>query len=152
MPEFILVLSILCIIILGYYLMKRLDAFLAGGVLINPSSKNISHILLFGLSSDTEIINVLEDMNVIYDLTDNECFTPLNIYKMVFACSDNDMNNLMICSSAKRSDNNIYTVAKCNNRLYETVFRRDDVDKIVYDSRSIIDMLCKTERIKRNDI
>ena len=112
MQEFILVFSILCIIILGYYLIKKFDAFLASGVLINPSSKNKSHILLFGLSSDTEIINVIEDINVIYDLTDNECFTSLNIYKMVFACSDNDMSNLMICSSAKRSDNNIYT--SCN--------------------------------------
>ncbi len=152
MPEFILVLTILCIIILGYYLMNGLDAFLTGGVFINPSSKNVSHILLFGLSSDSEIINVLEDINVIYDLTDNECFTPLNIYKIVFACSDNDMNNLMICSSAKRADYNIYTVAKCNNKLYETVFRRDEVDKIVFDARSIITMLCEIERINCNDI
>jgi hypothetical protein len=151
MPEFILVLTLLCIIIFGFYLMKRLDAFLAGGVLLN-SSKNISHILFFGLSSDSDIINALENINVIYDLTDNECFAPLNIYNIVFACSENDMNNLMICSSAKRSDSSIYTVAKCNNKLYETVFRRDEVDKIVFDSRSILTMLCETERINQNDI
>jgi len=152
MPELILAFGILCVIIFGYCLMKKIDLFFTGNNKADPSGENRDRVLLFGLSSDTVVLDALNHLKIRYDLADSEFFIPPDQYTMVFACSDDDINNLLICSSARRSDSEIFTVAKCNNRLYEAVFRRADVDKIIFDTKSVITAVQKTERNLLNDI
>lgn len=152
MPEIILALGILCIILFGYYLMKKFDAFFTGDMKAHPSGENRNRVLLFGLSSDVFVLDALNRLKIGYDLADIDFFIPPDKYTMVFACSDNDIDNLLICSSAKKSDGDLFTVAKCNDKLYETVFRRADVDKIVFDTKSVITAVQKKERDFINDL
>lgn len=152
MPEIILALGILCVILFGYCLMKKFDAFFADGRKAHPPEDSRNRVLLFGLSSNVSVLDALDRLKIGYDLAETGSFIPQDKYTMVFACSDNDIDNLLVCSSAKKTDSGLFTVAKCNDKLYETVFRRADVDKIVFDTKSVITTVQKTERDFVNDI
>lgn len=121
------------IILYGYLLMRRLDLFFArGGFMEEPETSIEKEILLYGEKETlAEIINVLGDASVSYDYTAEPDIKDGTYYHWIGAFSKDDMDNLLICLSAKRKNNDIGTMAKCNNMIYENIFRQTGISVIL---------------------
>jgi Trk K+ transport system NAD-binding subunit len=57
-------------------------------------------------------------------------------YHWVGAFSKDDAANLLICLSAKRKNSDIRTMAKCNNVIFENIFRHTGITVILQNDMS----------------
>lgn len=126
------------IILYGYLLMCRLDCFIErGGFTKESDASKEKEILLY---AEKEIIDeiklVLDNADVTYDCTTEPEIKDSTIYHWIGAISNDDANNLLICLSAKRRNSSVCTIAKCNNIIYESIFRQMGITIILKNSVS----------------
>ncbi len=117
----------------GYLLMCRLDQFIdRGGFVREPEAATEKEILLYGdRKTITEIGRALDDAAITYDCTTEPAIRGSTTYHWIGACSGDDLDNILICLSAKRKNHQIRTIAKCNDRTYETIFQQTGVAVIL---------------------
>lgn len=121
------------LLLYGYLLMCRLDRFLArGGIITEPKAAAEKEILLYGSRETLATLRpALEDANITYACASEPGAEDATAYRWIGAFSDDDAENLLFCLSAKKKNNGIRTMAKCNDTTYETVFRRMGVTAIL---------------------
>jgi len=140
MIDVILFISIIFIIALGYYVMCCVDNFICSG---EDIEKQIEYkdkdVLLYKCSY--KIYSLLDSRNVSYDIVDYPALPALNHYRIVLALSENDLDNLLLCSSAKHANPYSRTIARCNSQIYREIFMREDVDAVIFDQDQEIAIL-----------
>lgn len=122
-------------ILYGYLLMGRLDRFIENNG-FSKEEKNFTQkeILLCG---EEEIIDplsrALDEAAVTYDReSQSEAEDSGSVfYRWVGAFFADDEKNLLICLMAKRKNSAVCTMAKCNDRLFENIFRQTGVTVIL---------------------
>jgi Trk K+ transport system NAD-binding subunit len=70
---------------------------------------------------------------------------PVNVQiMMVLAISNNDLDNLLLCNKARHHFPDVYLIAKCNDALYQDIFKDTGVHQIInsnYSEVSIIEII-----------
>lgn len=129
----LLIIALVGIILYGYLLVGRLDRFIErGGFAKEPEPFGEKEILLYGEQETIdEISHALHDAAVTYDYTTEPEIMDNITYHWIGAFSKDDMDNLLICLSAKRKNADIHTMAKCNNMIYENIFRQIGIGVIL---------------------
>lgn len=120
-------------ILYGYVLMKKLDGYISQNFIkeeyVTLPQKDI---LLYGEPETiAAVVGVLEKESVLYDVTAQPEIKENTVYDWIGAFSEDDMNNLLICMGGKRKNPRVYTIAKCNQNIYEVVFKEMDITIIV---------------------
>jgi hypothetical protein len=132
MADFILFISIVSLIALGYYAMCRLDNFIAAGRSVPQQTEyKDKDVLLY--KGPYEIYSLLDKSKISYDIVDYPSLPDWTRYRIVFGLSESDLDNLLLCSGAKHADFSVKTVARCNDQVYRDIFMREDIDAVVFD-------------------
>lgn len=148
MQNAVLVISMVGVFIFGFLLMRRVDGFLTGGGFHKtPGDSVVKDVLVFSeCAKQSDEMNAIKDslggLAKQYDIINKPQIPEKCRYGIVVSISDNDMENLMLCAMAKRLYVDVFTVAKCNDKRYEPVFCRDDIDVFVFDDRSALSCIC----------
>jgi hypothetical protein len=118
----------------GYLLVRRLDRFIErGGFAEEPDDPIEKDILFYGeREALDEVCRALDGERVSYDLTAEPEIPYGAAYRWVGALSKDDASNLLVCLAARRKNKDIRTIAKCNDRIYEDVFRRTGVTVVLH--------------------
>lgn len=89
-------------------------------------------ILLYGeWETLDKISRALDSAAVTYDYTTEPDIQDGTAYQWIGAFSRDDVDNLLICLMAIRRNGAVRTMAKCNNTIYETVFRQMGITVIL---------------------
>lgn len=121
------------VILIGFVVMRHLDHSLDR---MNVSQNTVleSGNTILVLSSDhdaDEWTEVLSFFKVPFLMIHDPDLFDLRRFSVVLALSDKDLDNLLLCSKAKHENEEIFTVAKCNSYLYQTIFIQQGIDRIV---------------------
>lgn len=130
----LLIITSVGVILYGYMLMGRMDRFMERGGFAGEL-KSIAvlerEILLYGGRKTIDAItSALEDAAITYDHTNELEIKDEVTYHWVGAFSKDDESNLFICMLAKRKNESIRMMAKCNDMVYENIFRQMGVTVI----------------------
>lgn len=109
----------------GLLIMKKIDKFIAYGLISeNRLFKADKKVIIYGDNSISKVVRKYFDNEKIeYDFIKNNMIEKLSDeYKYVLVLSESDLDNLMICSIAKKifHMNNIISV--CNNVSNKSIF------------------------------
>jgi len=113
------------ILLYGYTLMRRLDKFIAaGGIPESPAARGAqSAVLIFGVPEFTGALAArLAEKGVSYEITDRPEIPEGASFPAVAALSESDLDNLLLCSTAKKLRPDILSFAVCNDVTYRRVF------------------------------
>ncbi len=129
----LLVIASIGVILYGYFWMSRLDRFFAqGGFTKEPETSMQKDILLYGEQKTVgEISHTLDAAAITYDLTTEPDIKDGVTYRWIGAFFRKRYEYLLICLSAKRKDENTRTMAKCNDMIYENIFRQTGITVIL---------------------
>lgn len=123
------------ILLYGYFLMRRLDQFIEGGGFERePDEQEKMDVLLFGESEMlAQMHHALMDAQVRFDVTDEPEVPDGAAYRWIAALSKDDESNLLVCLAARRKNAGIRMMAKCNDRVYEEVFRQTGITVVLHE-------------------
>lgn len=121
----VLIIVTIGIVLYGYLLMHRIDRFFdeqpMGEKPLDLSQKDV---LLFGNPEDLKTLcQQLGMASLSFDCVDEPKLCAHTIYRFVGAFSCSDIDNLQLCASAKRDQEDIRIVAKCNDLIYENIYK-----------------------------
>lgn len=138
MPILLIIVSI-GVIMYGYLLVDRIDRFMEhGGFTKEPEATTEKEILLYGEPDTINAIgNALDKAKISHDQTTETEMGNSKAYHWIGAFSRDDEDNLLICLSARRKNNSICTMAKCNNAIYKNVFVQAGITVILQNEVSI---------------
>ena len=147
MKDLILIFPLLGIMAFYYYLLSRLDHFVStDNALYNADTLSYKDILVY--KCEPEILSLFTGNHIQYDLIESFDIPKLCCYKAVLGISDNDLDNLLICKTAKNFNPFVTTVAKCNLNIYRTIFSCKEIDVVVTDINQLQTILKEWEVIK----
>lgn len=116
------------VVYLGH-LLSKLDMFVAKGSVQIENSMTPTAIVL-GETEQAKQITVLLEMNsiLVFHLTEPFLFEPNQNFCYLFALSENDADNIVLCKIGKR----VYSIEKmislCNDRCNESMFIHEEID------------------------
>lgn len=143
----LLILSTLGVMLLGFLAINKLDAAIAKGAFgSEPHKPEQKNILLF--SEPPILAGLCESFSKegdCFDCMSEPCPPPGKVYRIVCALSANDLDNLLLCRSAQRATKDVCTIARCNNRLYEGVFRQAHITHVLIGDVHISSLLSLLE-------
>ena len=117
---------------MGYYLMGRIDKFLNTRTLADTAHEDCEKVLLYASEKDYAALKSSLMSNNIPVLSTGEPDIPENARIIaVLAISNNDLDNLLLCNKAKHLFPDAYLVAKCNDAVYQDIFRDTGVQHII---------------------
>ncbi|MEA5014694.1 MAG: NAD-binding protein [Candidatus Limiplasma sp.] len=121
------------VVLYGYLLVRRLDRFIQrGGIVQEPAAMVRKEILLYGGKDAVgRIARALDEAAITYDRTAEMDVRNGAAYDWVGAFSESDADNLLFCLLAKRKNERIHTLAECNDRMYENVFKQAGITAIL---------------------
>lgn len=125
--------SIIALMILGYFLMDRIDMFFVKNTeTIEKIPLDRRTILIYAdYGSDEELCQMFEKMLFSYYLIDDSNI-PDNIeFSTFFALSHDDAENLFLCRQVRRKNNNTWVVARVNDYVYADIYRKVGVNKVI---------------------
>jgi len=117
--------------------MLRLDSFIGGGDITNePPENEQKDALVFAESNTiTYAKETFSASELVLEYTEKPYLPPNSSYRIIFALSENDLDNILICLQAKRLSNT-YAIALCSERIYQNIFEEAKIEHIVYDLSS----------------
>ena len=109
----------------GYWLMKRLDYFLAFHVAVpEDAAKPGADLALYAPEElRRALCPRLAQAGVAFDLIEDLESLAGRDYPLICALGDDDLQNLLLCSLGKKLGQGHTIVARCNNPLYRSLFR-----------------------------
>lgn len=136
--EIVAVASIIVLMILGYYLMDRVDMFFVNNkesreeIIVDKRST-----LIFTDSDSEEILcKIFENLKFSYYLIDN-AVVPENLdFTTFFALSSDDSENLLFSRLVRRKKKNAWIIAKVNDYVYADLYRKIGVNKLIAEDLS----------------
>ncbi|MEA4933787.1 MAG: NAD-binding protein [Lawsonibacter sp.] len=138
---FLLFITTLGVILLGYLVMCRLDNFLErGGILDSPQGRVNQGVLVYGAP------DVAEKINRAGMKCRNLAALPFpedGLYSALFALSGDDRGNLAICHAAKHADPGITIIARCSAPELRGVFETMGANRLLGTDESIDALLAE---------
>ena len=121
----VLIIVTIGIVLYGYLLMHRIDRFFdkqpLGETPLDFSQKDV---LLFGNPEDLKTLcQQLGMVGLSFDCVDEPKLCAHTVYRFVGAFSRSDIDNLQLCTSAKRDQKGIRILTKCNDPIYENIYK-----------------------------
>lgn len=144
MEELFIIIPLLAFMAILYRWMCHLDEFC--GLKIDPGQDSEyvwKDVLLFG--KDPSLCSSLRSQRLDFDTVECPAFPLLRMYRIVAAISENDLDNMLLCTLAKQRDPSVRTVALCNGRVYREIFDQPAVDVVVTDRLTILKILTAWE-------
>lgn len=139
--EFILALGMLGVIVLGFWVMKRLDKalfeqtdFACAGTEPGKKAKVLIFVDENGEDFEAEIHALMHELTfsgIPYERTTNPGYQKLENFSCVLALSGKDLDNVLLCHQAKRLRPEIGTIARCSRNVYREIFHEQGVDRII---------------------
>lgn len=129
--EFILITAAIAgILLLGFHQMCQLDRFSASGGFSDSTAARAEHaVLVFGEMDVTEpLACYLRSKGITYQVIDRPDVVQDACFLAVVAASRSDLDNLVLCSCAKRLWPDVLSFAVCNDATYRNVFRSVGID------------------------
>lgn len=131
--EILAVASIIILMILGYFLMDRIDMFFVNNT--EPRAEIIvdrrSTLIFTDSDSEENLCKVFEDLKFSYYLIDN-AVVPENLeFVTFFALSSDDSENLFISRLVRKKKKNAQIIAKVNDYVYADLYRKIGVNKVI---------------------
>lgn len=151
MDQILIIIFVLIFAALGYFLMNLVDHSLVSNMQSSFLKRDESEAVLIFTDNNNE----LESFQLKKEIKDKKTriIKDFESYKLIradilIAMSDNDLENMTICSDFKHYFPNIFTIARCNDGIYEEIFNNVGIDVVILNS----DFHVKTlESIKRWD-
>lgn len=150
MNTILIVVSLVGIIIYGFYLMSRLDRFWENGGFSDVQPDYILKSVLILVDAEQMPLTkaVLKSK---YECVHEPVVPQNTVFKSIYALSQNDMNNILLCAQAQKVDHP-FTVALCNNKQYLSVFQDYRIDKVVFslaEAYTLFDSTVYSERAEK---
>lgn len=136
MKEYILIFPLLGIMVVYYYFLSRIDKFISTEEALYETEEFTYKDILLYKDAD-EIVATLKANNLKFDLVEYPGIPRFCYYKVVVGVSNSDLDNLLLCKTAKRFDPFVRTVAKCNVQMYQEMFHCEEIDAVVADSSEV---------------
>ena len=124
------------ILLFGYYIMSRIDAFLQHDSFIdNPNRQNEPVLLIYTTKKTDPLLATLLPRLYRQKVRFLIVFDPhvpfkANVYA-VLAISGSDIDNLLLCREAKHRFAEVYTIARCHDPLYRHFFQEAGINRIL---------------------
>ena len=131
------------VMLYGYVLVRRLDRFLQRAEMEKePEATVHKEVLLYGQGEPADRIgHALQEAAIAYDRTAEPDIRDGALYHWAGAFSDSDADNLLFCLWAKRRNENVRTLAQCNDRMYENVFKQAGITVVLPKDASVSQIL-----------
>lgn len=134
MEDLLIILIMIIFAALGYLLMNLIDHSLVYNMQNNFLKRDESDAILIFTDNNNEI-----ESEYLKGKIKNKKIRVLNSmdeYKLIrsdilIAMSDNDLENMTICSDYKHYFPSIFTIAKCNDALYKEIFQNIGIDVVL---------------------
>lgn len=133
---YVIIPALIGIALLGYFIMNRLDSFFEkGGFIDRPLTKTNHKLLIYCAEQPEPLLSRLEPelqrQGILCNyLTEPHVPAPDDLLA-VLALSERDLDNLLLCHEAKRLRSDVYTIALCNDQLYQHFFADAGIDQIL---------------------
>ncbi len=151
MDQILIIIFVLIFAALGYFLMNLVDHSLVSNMQSSFLKRDESEAVLIFTDNNNE----LESFQLKKEIKDKKTriIKDFESYKLIradilIAMSDNDLENMTICSDFKHYFPNIFTIARCNDGIYEEIFNNVGIDVVILNSNFHVETL---ESIKRWD-
>jgi hypothetical protein len=131
--EVMAVVSIIALMILGYFLMDRIDMFFVkNNEAIERRPVDRRTILIFADNeSDEELCKLFESMKFSYYVTDDSKIPDKIEFSTFFALSDDDAENIFLCRQIRKKSKSTWVVARINDYVYADIYRKVGVNKVI---------------------
>lgn len=124
------IISFLCIVKFGFFIMDKLDNFISEGGFVQkrktddyPKKNNLIIIVYLGRNLPGPTLSFTEDEKLSIDyITDVSEIQDISRLEYLLALSDNDFENLVISSIAKKRKDDIQIGAVCNEIKNKRLF------------------------------
>lgn len=139
--NFVLILGGIFFVLIGYYIMNRLDVFLVGST-NRDHKKTEKKVLIYGnnLISD-KITARLTNEAISYEKVQDVAYIKKEAqYYCVVALSEEDLDNLMMCVMSEKVHNKLFSIALCNDYRNKLVFEKYKI-KILHPSNQLEEQL-----------
>ncbi len=123
------------VLLLGYFLMDRLDKSLRNGTIVSKEqATRKQRVAALVMPPNSSIVNQISqwlmDKDISFIVVDDE-YIPYNIdYQYSMAFSDNDLKNLLFSETARHENPEVIMIARCNNPIYHRIYTDIGVQKI----------------------
>jgi len=109
----------------GYFMMGRVDNYLARHVAAPDEGQAVTDLALFA-SEETvrDLAPQLGAAGISFDVILGEGDLAGSHYRLVCAAGRDDLQNLLICSLSKKLDGDRPALAVCNDPLYRNLFHQ----------------------------
>lgn len=136
----LLIISTLGVMALGYLVMLRLDRFLSGARETGlPVKKACVTAIVFG--GNRELFSLLNTQGIPYRATNRPELPKDAAGSTLLALSKDDLDNLALCSRARRAVPDIAIIALCNDALYMDMYTAAAGDGVLTGHPSAEDIL-----------
>jgi hypothetical protein len=131
--EWLLIVGMIFVFIFGLFIMKRIDRFFdKREVSLNehtPMETEQTLALIYGSSSlSEELVKILKSNAIDYEkIEDENQLYQIDYYSHLFAISDNDVDNLLICVVADRRGSECQKIARCNSLDNQNIFHQNHI-------------------------
>lgn len=131
--DVIIIVSMIMVIVFGFYLMVLVDDFLDANYIKSLQEMNTSKmVLIFTDHSSKEAFeSICEDPRCNCCIIDNSIFPDSEKLSVFFAISSDDSENLFMTKLAKKRNKDLRVVVKANNIIYKDLYRSIGVDRIM---------------------
>ncbi len=130
--------SLAAVALLGYWVMGRVDAFLAENAQLPPPKRRPRYLLYFGVDAQDAR---LRGEDGLWELLETPDIRPDISPKVVAALSEDDLENILLSTQARRRSPGCVTIARLNDPAYVALFRRAHISHVVRGELTARDLL-----------
>lgn len=135
------------ILMLGYFVMQRLDHFIErGGILDSPEGRANQGVLIYGAP---EVGKQIHRIGMKCKTLTDPIFPEDGLYSALFALSRDDRGNLALCHMARQADPGITIIARCSALNLQGVFETMGVSRLLGAEESVEPLLAELWGISR---
>jgi len=121
----LLVVFVVCFLLAGYWMMKRLDLFLSQNLI--GTDEAVSPVVDIALIANEELSRELGSMfrtgDISFDVLQGEDDFYDHEYRLICAFTQDDLQNLLFCTLGKKISKARSAFSRCNNPLHRNLFR-----------------------------
>ncbi len=120
--------SLAGVVLLGYWVMGQVDAFIAENVRMRPPCRTSVYLLYCGVRAQEACLCVEESP---WEVLETPDIRPDLSPKVVAALSEDDLENILLSTQARRMCPGCVTIARLNDPAYIALFRRAHISHVV---------------------
>ena len=138
-------LSMAGVVLIGYWVMGRVDAFIGSGALTDVTRPSPVCLLYRG-GSPGEGAQGTDALPQAWELLETPDIRPDVLPKVVAAMSEDDLENILLSTQALRMCPKCITIARLNDPAYAGLFRKAHISHVVRQELSVREILTLAQR------